>query len=397
MAANKIQKRTDKLRDKKHKLISLMGIKNDFESLPISVRRKIIDFTWPKPSIDIDGVKNFPEINNLKNSIIEEIIHTKININEGSIPLSDIGHVIGIDSALHSIMFFLSQKKDLSKKCGNPDKLLDTVTKLEQTVFPIASKAWLECGVKLLSLTWNSISSYYDFSKKGLYFTLDIEKSPGKKVYQSIKIHEYEPVVRIFNIDNKPRKAYLCHSFNAINMSPIVIEKNAIKNICPLNIYIQDHAISRILERLKIKKSQMGNMFYNIGLSLEKPEITCKDGDSYLVPFYLHNSTRLKLGYFLVGFAEDCAIIKSFKFITMGGTPENFNLKTKLSACKTDLEYFNLDSIDFLNSDIFDDPNLRSIFKKCNLSHLFDIKDQIGFDSPSFSMADDFKKYFRLD
>lgn len=395
MVANKIKKRNDKIKEKKLKAVSILNINHVFERLPPNLRQSILEYTWPKPAISIDKSKDYSgiDLDMVCKNIDLGLNACGIEFNSNKVSIFDVGDFLSLDSAVHSILSFLL------KKSNNSSRLISDLKEIESRTSLAAQFFWTECAKKLIFCTWNEISNYYDFASKGLCFTLNVERTPGKKAYQVIKISQYNPVTKCFNVENKPRNAHLCFFFGLgnINDFPVILKENTINNVLPANVYIQDHAINRLYERLKFDKSQKGYLFYNLGLSLVSPEVVGKDGDSYLVSFYADvHGTRKKLGYLVIGFVEDVALIKSFKFLTMTGTPEHKALKSAFKACRDDLEYFNLDTIDFLNSDIFESPQIRQIFKKCNLSHLFDIKEKLIFEKPEICVADSIKNYFRL-
>lgn len=396
MPPKKLKKREDKIRDKKRNLINILGIKDLFDKLPPNAKKPILDFTWPKPTISInENAKEFPGVDNVEDKIRERVSNLKIEVNGEEMPILDVGYVLGIDSAVHGMKSFLNKSinndKAISKKITDPAALLSTLEKIENSTAPNARDVWFNSAIKLMYSAWLEVSDYYNFAKNGLYFTLVLEKSPGGKVYQNVIIHQYKTEVRIFNVDGKPRNGYLCFFFDAVDKFPIVFKKGTINNIKPVKVYIQDHAINRIKERLKI--TYTGDMFYSIGLSLINPKVACKDDDSYFLELHFNKN---KVGYLIASFADDAVLIKSFKFITMSGTPEYQILKNKFKASRKDFEYLGMDTIDFINSDAFKDPELRQIFKSCNLSHLFELKKQLKFDEPEFSIADDIKKYFKL-
>jgi hypothetical protein len=396
MAANKLKKRNSKIREKKLQAISLLNISNFFEKLPSKLKVSILEYTWPKPAIIVDRSKDYSwvDIEKVCINIESDLKLSNIDFNSTKFSVFDIGDFLSLDSAVHSVLSFLS-----SRQSSCSDDLLFNLKEIEKKTSTAAQFFWTECAKKLIFCAWNEVSNYYDFSTKGLCFTLTVDRTPGKKAYQVLRINQYTPVTRCFNVDKKPRNAHLCFFFGLgnINDFPVVLKENTINNILPAKVYIQDHAINRLYERLKFDKNQKGYLFYNLGLSLISPEVVGKDGDSYLISFYADiNGTRKKLGYLIVGFVEDIALIKSFKFLTMTGTPEHKALKHAFKACRDDLEYFNLDTIDFLNSDIFESSEIRQIFKRCNLSHLFDIKEKLVFERPEICVADSIKNYFRL-
>jgi hypothetical protein len=104
------------------------------------------------------------------------------------------------------------------------------------------------------------------------------------------------------------------------------------------------------------------------------------------------------MGYLVVRPVEDILLIRSFKFITMSGTPEFYRLKRELGGDRQDFEYLGLDTVDgLINSDLHKDPKLKRIFKNCGLSHLFEFSKNVKFDNPKSLIADEIKKYFQID
>lgn len=386
---------------KKGEIINVIGIKDEFIQLPYAVRRMIVEFTWPKPKVDIENAKNFPGINDIQSNILKCISLSKIKINNQEIRLIDVQNILAIDSAACGIIQFLLNREKtpemIARKCGDTKKTLTLLQSISEKTLPLLKEAFYKSSIEIINCSWGVLSKYYDLTKPSLYFTIDIEKSPAKKLYQILRIHEYQPIKKTFSMDGKPRDGYLCVFLNGHDINPIILKKNVINNIFPLKVYIQDHAINRIYERLNLNKDKCGDIFANIGESLIEPEVVCKNGDAYLVSLYSNRSptVKYKLGYLVIGFADDAALIRSFKFITMTGTPEHVALKTNLGACRQDLEHFNLDSVNFIYSDVFKDPKLRQILKKCNLSHLLNLR--IESSAPEFNLAEDMKKYFRID
>jgi len=394
-------KNDNKLWRKKSEIINIIGIKDEFIQLPYAVKKTIVEFTWPKLKIDIENAKNFPGIKKIHNTLLEKINLSKIKINDQEVKLLDTTTLFAIDSSVYGVHRFLLNRLNtpevISRKCGDTQKTISLLQSINEKTLPLSQEAICRSALELINLSWENLSKYYDITKPGLYFTLDLEKSSARKSYKVLKIHEYQPIKKSFNMDGKPRDGYLCLFFNGNKLDPVVLGKNVINNVCPLNVYIQDHAINRIYERLKLNKDKCGDIFANIGESLTTPDVVCKNGDAYLVSLYskVSQTEKYKLGYLVVGFADDVALVKSFKFITMKGTPEHSSLKTQLGACRQDLEHFNLDTIDFIYSDVFKDSKLKQILKKCNLSHLLNLRIESG--ARESNLAEDMKKYFRIE
>lgn len=386
---------------KKSEIINIIGIKDEFIQLPYAIKKMIFEFTWPKLKIDIENAKNFPGIDKIHKSILDKISSGNIKINNQDVRLLDTPNILAIDSTAYAVTRYLLNREKtpemIARRCGDVKKTLTLLQSINKKTLPLLRETFYKNSVELINLSWAVLSKHYDFTKPSLYFTLDTQQSQAKKLYQVLKIHEYQPVKKSFYMDGKPRDGYLCVFLDGRNINPIVLNKNVINNILPMKVYIQDHAINRIYERLNLGDDKNGDIFANIGESLINPEVVCKNGDAYLISLYSHNSPteKYKLGYLVIGFADDAALIRSFKFITMTGTPEHIALKTQLGACRQDLEHFDLDTINFIYSDVFKDSKLKQILKKCNLSHLLNLR--VESNAPEASLAEDMKKYFRID
>jgi hypothetical protein len=166
---------------------------------------------------------------------------------------------------------------------------------------------------------------------------------------------------------------------------------NSVNNKVPLQVYVQEHAINRLFERIGIEPK--GYIFDCIGRSILLNNIVGKDGPCYLLEFDYYNK---KLGYLLLSNEGNFAVIKSFKFLTMSGTPEFYKLKKLLKGSREDFEYLGLDSFNTLvNSDIQSDETLRNIFDECGVGHLFD-KDHFQYKHNENLIAEEIKQYFKL-
>lgn len=391
--AAKTKKRISKNRQINSNILKLLDIQEYYYDLPHKVKELIIESSWPKISIDINDCQGFPGINGLLEEIKEKFYSSNIVVNQKEIGLIDSANILAIDSIIVSLQN-LPKRNQLTKK-EKDVALLKSVEKFckkaSGLTYTAAKEVWLQSANLMADITWKSLSKYYRFDKKGLYFSF-IKPNSRLKHNHCISIKTFDSEKRSFKVDGKPRESYLCCLFNKNGMNDLLVKEGVFGNIKPTKIYVQEHAVNRLMERLKL--NSYGDMFLSLSNSLDSPVVSKKHSDCYFVDFYYGN---YKLGYLLISLEEDAALIRTFKFITMFGTPEYFKLKKYLGGVREDFEYLGMDNLDFINSDAFTDPKLREIFKKCDLGHLFDLKKCAVFDSPQNFIAEDIKKYFRIE
>lgn len=204
-----------------------------------------------------------------------------------------------------------------------------------------------------ISLVKNSY--YYNLHKDPkdiIYLTIRRNIVKSKQVTKGASIRTAYPVLEFFR--NPPKQ--------------IIIGKDKMDNAIPLPLYIQNHAIHRL--RHRIGPDFINNFYESILVSCRKQNIIQNTKYSYLMEFYANS---IKLGYFALTVEKNIALIRSFKFITMVGTPEYDMLKRYMPTGSDIWQYLHLDSYDtIINSDIKNRPELYQIFQKCNLEYLFD-------------------------
>ena len=150
-------------------------------------------------------------------------------------------------------------------------------------------------------------------------------------------------------------------------------------NTIPLPVYIQEHALIRMSERLG--KREASEIMLEIFFSMDKPKITPLSKGNALIEFRLSNC---KVGYLKVGMAEGALLVQTFLFLTNNGTPEGEKLNHLLGMQKADKKYWEIDKLStFLESDLEDNEELKQLFITAGCKSLFDYK-----RAPKLSAAD---------
>lgn len=138
-------------------------------------------------------------------------------------------------------------------------------------------------------------------------------------------------------------------------------------------LYVQAHALKRIVERLCMDNQSDSYNILRVHTLYEKTFIY---EDKILIPVAYNPEVGDTVGYLVCALTEKECVIQTFLFITQVGTPEGDMLSEQLSLDKEGQNYLELVNYDQLvKSDIREDEYLRTIFRKCNLDHLFAIDD----------------------
>jgi hypothetical protein len=399
-------KSLSKKRDFYKNLLDFAGCLDDFARLPDSIKQFVYNLSWPQITIVVEDGTTHPNLEDIKESIKHLLNVVCIPVGEDKIPISNIFGLHCLESALNGVYLDTNNfLNDSSKK----DKLISSrekraIEKNKQSLSIVLSNcktiiSKLSEVLKIINpkyvdyiafVATQEVLKYFSFQEFGLYPVFSVGDSKGKK-YPIITIKSFNPKAEQITVDGGSRKSYKCYNYDLLGISPIFLSAGVVDNKTPIPVHIQEHAINRMIERLGI--SPLGYMFDCLGRSLSKPILSGNSGPSYLLEFNYYSN---KLGYLLISNEGDFAVVRSFKFITMTGTPEFYNLKKALKGSREDFEYLGLDTLEtLLNSDISKDTKLREIFESCGLGHLFTIN-HLQFAKPESSVAEEIKQYFRL-
>jgi hypothetical protein len=160
----------------------------------------------------------------------------------------------------------------------------------------------------------------------------------------------------------------------------------------PLKVYIQSHALIRLIERLDHVGETLPQLSLIESLTNLKT-IRMADG-SILIEYRLFD---LKVGYLVIDILTGLVIIRTFLFLTNSGTPEGENLKKILGLQMEERKYLEIDKLSgFLLSDLKNDKNLIEIFTRAGCGSLFQFAGK-GLDvDPQIKLAQKVAAYLRL-
>lgn len=375
-------------------LINIFNSKEEFNKLPFNIRSAFFKFSWPKLQIEKEEGASHPLLDEVRNKIENILFDNFVVINGHNIYLDQFHGIFAMYSYLNSIN--LSARDILRSRADKKiQRIFESSTsilrKLDLYLKDFQVKNYLD---KVSSLTAQQVFKHFCIDKKSLYTKFTLKTTVGKKRYPVILICTHSPKQEKLHLDNQIRNGYECVYFSSGNIKPIVWNENTINNDKPMPVYIQEHAIKRVFERGTLLGFERGYVHDSILRSLENPIIQGTDGPSYLIEYKYYS---VKMGYFLVSKEKDCAVVRTFKFITMVGTPEFYMLKRALKGSKEDFEYLGIDSLEILlNSDVYKDEKLMGIFQRCGIGDILKLGKDIEFESPTNIIAEEIKKYFKI-
>lgn len=159
------------------------------------------------------------------------------------------------------------------------------------------------------------------------------------------------------------------------------------KNIKPLYngkqeeliVYMQSHAINRLIERTDPISMSNIKICFSLGICIEnKPEII---NNKLFFPYKIN---EIKIGYFLADIIDDKIVIRTFILITHTSAPEGRNFQELTGFTKYDMNYWNISKLQtFVFNEMNPDNPLYEYFEQSNLLDLFNLDKELGVDIES--------------
>lgn len=174
-------------------------------------------------------------------------------------------------------------------------------------------------------------------------------------------------------IDNHPRPvfrlaiAYPSAGPIEVSVSSDILNlNNAVRNM-PIPVYIQNHVLHRMEERLDSITRYMREFYLYV--SMEDPKVIHFKG-RILVEYNL--GTGNKLGYLIVDYLNGILLVKTFLLLSNSGTPEGLRLEESSGLNKIDRQYWAIDRLStFQQTDLKDHPQIKEIFEHAGCGSLF--------------------------
>ena len=202
-----------------------------------------------------------------------------------------------------------------------------------------------------------------------------IDKSISDMKLQSIiEIKSYKPEKRQILADDARRSAVrigwsYTKSIHWLKIKPSQLDLPGTFSDIPLDVYIQQHALDRLHERIGGRYN--GMMHMDLYFSLLKPQAILSDKKHFLLTYYIFG---LKAGYLLAEITDGVILIRTFLFVTHSGTPEGKKLMNVTGLGKLDQKYLAFDSLaNLANSDILSNEQAKEIFYKADCREVLEL------------------------
>ncbi len=189
-------------------------------------------------------------------------------------------------------------------------------------------------------------------------------------------LHRQEREEKEIVVDNESRMAMrMTFGFGNVGAKDLLIKAETLGIESPfgsmeLPVYIQNHALKRMNERLG--QLYITDAMLEICFALQAAKFVVVKKGHALLEFKLSNC---KVGYFKIVLTEGVLLIQTFLFLTNNGTPEGDKLNELLGMQKADKKYWEIDKLTtFLASDIEENETLKQIFINAGCKSLFDYK-----------------------
>jgi hypothetical protein len=163
-------------------------------------------------------------------------------------------------------------------------------------------------------------------------------------------------------------------------------------------VFAQSHALRQLRTRLNV--AALGDYLEAWLAESLMEERTAEDFDGATNQVLVEYRIREQLlGYLVLSLLEDVAVVRTFLFLTMEGTPQGRRLRARLRVSRRDVDWLGLSELStFTQTDLRSDPVMRPILDSCGCGHLFEL-DYLGAAAPGQqpkAVAAEMRRYLRM-
>jgi hypothetical protein len=200
-----------------------------------------------------------------------------------------------------------------------------------------------------------------------------------------------------FTYKEKSRPAYRMAVSSMCSAEPMWFTKplNSIikhsKSNRPIKIYVQNHTLSRMKERLDTLDPHIRNGLLSMSLANCKME----KNDSGRLFIKCADLQERVLGYFPFTIIDDNLYVLSFLPLTSIETPEGKRLREILNTEKIDIRYLGMDKLSFFQQTEFESvPKLKMALQESKIWHLTEVEadEEVVAMGPSTTLSHFFKE-----
>lgn len=227
---------------------------------------------------------------------------------------------------------------------------------------------------------------YYTSEENG---EIDYQKC---RMLNLIKVSSFEPEKRYFNVKGEKHSSYQLWHYNLVSevndpnpekteIPAVLMEEDdfdtaleimrKMETIVKLPVYVQNHALHRIRQRLDCLDNSYVNTVFGFSFMLPKL-ITATNGQRMIRAI---DQSGKPVGYFPFLKQDGAILILSFLPLSSPITPEGSALYKELGIKIDDSKYIGLDKLSFyIKTDFEALPKLKQALNNANMWHLTEIK-----------------------
>lgn len=136
----------------------------------------------------------------------------------------------------------------------------------------------------------------------------------------------------------------------------------------PVKVFIQQHALTRLVERVSLAE---GQLLYMLDVMFRNKPTGLLYNNSQLV---LLRAGSKKLGYLVTKLVDNKLVVITFLFLTNNGTPEGHKLAELTRLQIPDKQYLGIDTLEGVNSlRLAEDAALSALFTEAGCADLLDL------------------------
>lgn len=380
-----------KRREQFEKLFESINVKSDFSILHKNLKEEILSRRYPSLQVELsvdlkDDSKPILVAKEVENCI-KQLTFTLKPFNS-SIKINDYFSVaISFSHCFKSI------------KILEDNKEFTSIERIKKVADLLLSNENIDAAIKCLFQKIDEILIEHNRIDTFFFWTsFECNTLPNGKPIRLILIHRQPCMFKRVFVNGHQRIVYRCGQcfmpygikwadLNSQNIGLNGLEKN-------IPVYIQSHALEKLYERLDCFENSKSLIYDYLWWSILNAKVIKSTNGEYLIEYWFNCH---KLGYLITTINDGVAIVRTFLFITMDGTPEGLLLHKKLGIRRYDKEHLNLDKLrTYLMTDIQEDTELRNIFEECGCGHLFKVVKEEAVICRTTGDAKDIRKYLNL-
>lgn len=380
-----------KRREQFEKLFESINVKNNFSKLHKNLKEEILSRRYPslkvKLSVELkDDSKSISVAKEVENCI-KQLTFTMQPFNS-SIKINDYFSVaISLSHCFKNI------------KMPEDDKEFTSIERIKKVADLLLSNENIDAAIKCLFQKIDEILIEHNSIDKFFFWAaFECNTLPNGKPIRLIRIHRQPCMSKRVFVGGQQRVVYRCgqcfmpYGIKWADLDSQDIGLNGLAKNIP--VYIQSHALERLYERLDCFENSKSLIYDYLWWSILNAKVIKSTNGECLIEYWFNCH---KLGYLVTTINNGIAIVRTFLFITMDGTPEGLLLHKKLGIRRDDKEYLNIDKLrTYLITDIQEDTELRNIFEECGCGHLFKVIKEDAVINRTPGYAKDIRKYLTL-